>query len=73
MADYGPVSIVKDMANDLVHHVYNSVTGKLSAPSAPSKPASSSQDSGDWVQRAKLQAQRDRQKAIDDQVAENGG
>lgn len=34
---------VKDRVGDLVHHAYDAASGALSSPSAPAKPAATSQ------------------------------
>lgn len=66
MADF------KDTVGDLVKHAYDSITGKLSAPSAPDKPASSETPvTGDWLNRAKASSQNDRNSTIDKQISDN--
>lgn len=62
---------ILDDIGDLAHHAYDAVTGALSPDAPNKKPEATSAPAGDWMQRARSNAQRDANKSIDDQVAAN--
>ena len=66
------MSDVLDKIHDLAHHAYDTVTGMLSAPSAPAKPAATAQDAsqhlGNGLAANAASNISGRQKQIDDAV-----